>query len=85
MKTRGRGSVFVGRSGERRGFGRVGHDCGREEGDGDGLIEDSDALLPGQRRLSRVLEKNQTQSGDINSESSLQDGSEVKADGLEAF
>lgn len=49
MKTRGRGSVFIGRGGERRGFGRVGHDCGREEGNGDGLIEDSDALLPSQR------------------------------------
>lgn len=49
MKTRGWRSVFIGRSGERRSFGRVGHDCGREEGNGDGLIEDSDALPPGQR------------------------------------
>lgn len=85
MKTRGRGSVFIGRGGERRGFGWVGHDCGREEGNGDGLIEDSDALLPSQRRQSRVLEKNQQQSGDNNLEISLQDVSEIKPDGLKAF
>lgn len=65
MKTRGRGSVFIGRSGERRRFGRVGHDCGREEGNGDGLIEDSDALPPSQRDARFVFWKRNNNNREI--------------------
>lgn len=77
--------MFIGRSGERRRFDRVGHDCGREEGNGDGLIEDSDALPPSQRRQIRVLEKKQQQSGVINLEISLQDESDIRPDGVKTF